>query len=138
MKVSRDVIRDLWPLVEAGEASPDTQALVEEFLRDDPELAQALRKTPDALLGGARPALPPDNEAKTLTRTKHALLGYNWLQFLAMLFTALAFGRIVSDTSWDVSPRNFIMMAAMAGVFWIAFLARTWWVQARALRSTRR
>jgi hypothetical protein len=40
---------------------------------------------------------------------------------LAILFTCFAFGRIVSDTSCDVSPRNFLITAAIAGVLWIAF-----------------
>ena len=33
MKITRDVVTDLWPLYVAGEASPDTQALVMRFLR---------------------------------------------------------------------------------------------------------
>ena len=43
MNVTREVIRDLWPLFEAGEASPDTRALVKEFLDNDPEFARQLR-----------------------------------------------------------------------------------------------
>jgi hypothetical protein len=38
-----------------------------------------------------------------------------------MVFSMLAFGRIISDTSWDVSPRNFIVTSAIAVAFWIAF-----------------
>ncbi len=49
----------------------------------------------------------------------------DWFLFLAMLFSALAFGRIVSGTSWDVSPRRFIITAAIALAFWIAFFVRT-------------
>jgi hypothetical protein len=41
---------------------------------------------------------------------------------LALISSGLAFGRIVSDTSFDVSPRNFIVTAAIASGFWIAFL----------------
>jgi hypothetical protein len=37
------------------------------------------------------------------------------------LFSSMAFGRIVSDTSFDVSPRPFIIVASIALAFWIAF-----------------
>ncbi len=44
MKVTRDVVKDLLAVYAAGEASADTGALVEEWLRSDPELAgQAAR-----------------------------------------------------------------------------------------------
>jgi hypothetical protein len=43
---------------------------------------------------------------------------------LALVFTCLAFGRIVSDTSFTVSPRGFIATAAVAACFWAAFLVR--------------
>ena len=41
MKITRDVVSDLWPLYSSGEASADTRVLVDEFLRDDPEFARA-------------------------------------------------------------------------------------------------
>ncbi|MGD2146149.1 MAG: zf-HC2 domain-containing protein [Anaerolineae bacterium] len=39
-QIERNVILDLLPLYLAGEASPDTRALVEEYLASDPELAE--------------------------------------------------------------------------------------------------
>ena len=39
----------------------------------------------------------------------------------------------VADTSWDVSPRNFIVTAAIAAAFWIAFLVSLWRMRARIL-----
>jgi hypothetical protein len=59
-----------------------------------------------------------------LALIKRRLAGPVWLLTLAMVFTCFAFGRIVSDTSFDVSPRNFIATAAIAAGFWIAFLVR--------------
>lgn len=38
--IDRNVILDLLPLYLAGEVSPETQALVEEYLASDPELAE--------------------------------------------------------------------------------------------------
>jgi hypothetical protein len=40
MEITRNVILDLLPLYLAGEASPDTQALVKKYLEADPELAE--------------------------------------------------------------------------------------------------
>lgn len=40
MEITREVILDLMPLYLAGEASPSTNSLVEEYLETDPELSQ--------------------------------------------------------------------------------------------------
>jgi len=125
MRITRDIVTDLWPLYQSGEASLDTRALVDEYLLQDQEFARALREdsTADLL---RPPALVPekDNEMKSLSRAKRALVLRDWPLFFAILFSCLAFGRIVSDTSWDVSPKAFIVTAAIAGVFWIVFLVK--------------
>jgi hypothetical protein len=53
---------------------------------------------------------------------------------MAILFSALAFGRIVSDTSWDDSPRNFIITAAIAGVLWVVYIVRLVWIERKVYR----
>jgi hypothetical protein len=103
--VTRDVIADLWPLYVAGEASPDTRVLIEAFLRTDREFEQKLTEV-------ARERLP------------NLLVGPRPLLQLALVFSCLAFGRLVSDTSFDVSPRTFIATAVVAACFWVAFLVR--------------
>jgi hypothetical protein len=131
MNVTRDVIHDLWPVYEAGEATADTRALVEEFLKQDPQFAELLRNRGDAMLHMLVRKVGPDQEARALHRTKRLLHGRDWLLFFAILFSCLAFGRIVADTSWDVSPVNFIVMATIAGVFWIGFFTRLVWIRKR-------
>jgi hypothetical protein len=54
------------------------------------------------------------------------------------VFTGLAFGRIVSDTAWQVSPRNFIATAAVAVAFWVAFFVALWRMRAQILVVPRR
>ena len=44
MKITRDVVKDLLAVYSAGEASGDTRALVEEWLRSDPELARQVAR----------------------------------------------------------------------------------------------
>ncbi len=130
MNVTREVISDLWPVYASGEAGADTRALVEEFLLQDPEFAELLQgRGEEGLLRVAVPRLPPDREAQALRKTKRLLHGKDWLLSLAFIFSGLAFGRIVSDTSWDVSPVTFIVMATIAGAFWVAFFTRLVWVR---------
>jgi hypothetical protein len=68
--------------------------------------------------------------------TKRRLWGPGWRLFFAMIFSGMAFGRIVSDTSFDVSPRPFIATAAIAVAFWIAFFIGLWRSRARILVVT--
>ena len=131
MSITRPVVLDLWPAYESGEASPETRALIEEFLRGDPEFARQLRENPLGEI--APPPLPPDIETNAFARARRRLRGFPWLLQLAILFSASAFGRIVSDTSWDVSPRNFIITAGIAVCFWVAFFVTLWRMRARIL-----
>jgi hypothetical protein len=134
MDVSTAIVSDLWPVYASGDASPDSRALVESFLAADPELARTLRESSGMAFGVTKaPALPPDHELKTLALTRQRLWGHLWLLQLALLFSCFAFGRIVSDTSWDVSPRNFIITASLAAAFWIAFFASLIRIRARVL-----
>ena len=133
MKVTRDVIVDLWPLYSSGEASPDTRALVEAFLDGDPAFANELRRelplSEEIVMKGNE----ADQEMKTFLKAKRRVLGYPILLMFAMMFTCMAFGRIVADTSWDVSPRSFIVVASMAGVCWTAYFVSLWRMRARIL-----
>ena len=131
MNVTRPVILDLWPVYASGDASPETRALVDAFLAADPEFARQL--TRDPLAGLDAPKLPPDVEVRALTRARRRLGGYRLLLTLAMMFSCLAFGRIVSDTSWDVSPKNFIATACVAAAFWVAFFVSLWRMRSRIL-----
>jgi anti-sigma factor RsiW len=134
MTVTRDVVSDLWPLYASGEASADTRALVEAFLATDPAFAQVLRESANVTLpAGSAPVLPPDHELVALDMTRRRLWGPGWLFQLAMLFSFFAFGRIISDTSFDVSPRKFIATAAVAACFWTAFFVVLWRNRARIL-----
>ena len=131
MTITRTVIVDLWAVYVSGEASADTRALVEEFLRGDPELAQQLRHEP--VLPAIAAPLSPDTQARALASTRRRLRGMPTLLLLAMMFSMMAFGRIVADTSWDVSPRNFIAVASLAGVCWVAYVISLWRMRARIL-----
>ena len=74
MKVTRDVITDLLPLYLANEASADTRALVESFLQQNPEFSRLAKERAGQFLPTEIPStLNPENEMKTLERTKRLL-----------------------------------------------------------------
>jgi len=124
-RVTRDVITDLWPLYSAGEASADTRALVETFLQNDREFAKELGELAQYPVRAPEvPPLAPDAELKTLARVQRRIRGPVPLLTLAMIFSCFAFGTLVSDTSFDFSPRRFIIAVLIALCFWAAFLFR--------------
>src|SRR5262245_31770247 len=93
MNVTRDVIIDLLPVYLGGDASPATRALVEEYLKQDPELAQRIRSRWAENLAHAAPSgLPPDLELRSLQRTRRILFWQRWTFALAIAFTAVALG----------------------------------------------
>jgi hypothetical protein len=89
MKVTREVILDLLPLYLAGEASPSTRELVEEYLKQDPELAQRIRlQMAEGLKRAAPSGLPPDLEFRSLKRTRRLLTLQKWLFGFGLAFAA--------------------------------------------------
>jgi len=133
--ITRDVIADLWPIYEAGEASADTKDIVEEFLDADPEFAAALRAKP-ALNGGV--TVPPDIETASLNRTRDLVRGNSWLRGLrlaALVLTAFAVMRFVRSTTWNHATTVFVADAVLATAAWslYAFLLRRY--RQRALRT---
>lgn len=130
MNVTREVVADLWPLYVDGHVSPDTKALVEEFLRGDPEWNRFLRRAGGSAGTLPMPAVQPDQEVAMLNRIKKRIYFVRWMLFGAIAATAQAFGRIIADTSWDVPPRAFIAWVCIAAAFW-----GTWIVGAARLRK---
>jgi len=143
MNVTREVILDLLPLYLAGEASPATRALVEEYLKEDPELAQRVRRQGAESFDRAAPSeLPPELELRSLRRTRRLLGWQRWLFALAITFSSLA---LSGEISWQGGhfeefhfllrdyPGPFGTLLALGLAFWAGyFLIR------RRLRTTAR
>jgi len=121
-EITRAVIADLWPKYVSGECSPDTKRLVETYLTEDPDFVRTQGRNAEGIVATCPSA--QDREGGTLSRVGRRLSSPAGLLQFAIIFSCLAFGRIVSDTSWDVSPRKFIATAVVAGCFWIAFFVR--------------
>lgn len=131
MNVTREVILDLIPIYLAGDASPATRALVDEYLRRDPELAQRIRTLPvNGLAAIKQPPLSSDIEVRSLRRAR-ALIGWQkWLFGLGITFTALT---LSNETSFDGGhlkefhflirdyPMQFGTCAALALICWVSY-----------------
>src|SRR5687767_11645115 len=138
MKVTRDVINDLLPIYLAGEASADTVTLVDEYLRQDAELAGTvanLRSHPPLLDTPLK--LTPTHEKETLDMTRQLLRWRGILMGLALFLTLfpLSFRWDDDRITWqffrDAPPFATAIVSIAAVVCWCSFL----YVR-RRLRST--
>src|SRR5690242_8481946 len=127
MNVTQNVIHDLLPAYLAGDASADTVALVEEFLRNNPDLArtvEALRANP---LPEASLTLPPTHEKEILNMTKQLLRWRGILMGLAISLSLLPLSfRFDNDRiTWTFlhdAPNWLVPVIAAAGTCWAGFL----------------
>ena len=109
MKVTRDVVRDLLPLYLAGEASPATRELVEEYLAQDPELAREARSSQESLGLPAPPAPGPDVELASLARTRNLIALQMWLFGFAIAFTAIGLALRITFHEGHVSEIRLVI-----------------------------
>lgn len=126
MKVTREVIKDLLPLYQEGEVSPDTRRLVEEYLAMDSELRDQMT---DPAFGQQRLLVRAeiDPPLATLERTKRALRRQKWLQFFALLLTLVPFtsygtgGQLKFMVLRD-APLSLIPLWGGAAILWAYYL----------------
>ncbi len=136
MKATRDIAIDLLPLYAAGEASADSRELVEEFLRDDPELAALARALADDPCDIARPRVEGGAARLALASTRALLRRRTWLLAAAILCSTVPFSFVFNDHGLvfllirDAPAVGSGLLAAAVGL-WIAF-----GVTARRLRVT--
>jgi anti-sigma factor RsiW len=122
MEITRDVVKDLLTVYEAGEASDDTRAIVERWLRNDPELARQVRQAADVSLPSP-PPLGATAEKLALDRTKRqlrrrfVLLGtavYVTTLPLSVTFDSHGYSGLLID-NW---PQRVVVWAIAALLWW--------------------
>ena len=121
MNVTRDVVRDLWALGEAGEASDDSRRLIDAFLASDRAFAETLRSGSHPLAASLPPSLPPDHDARTLDRARRRLDRRSPFRILALGFTGLTVARLIEATTFTKSPAEVIALAITSVLLWIAY-----------------
>ena len=130
------------PLYLAGEASAGlSPVLIEEFLKQDPELARSIRSEWMTKMNAAAPStLPSELELRAFRKTKRMIGWQKWLIAFAILFTSIAGsvkftwsdGRF-KDVGFALQgfPEQWAILAGLAAAFWIAYFALR-----RRLRTT--
>lgn len=132
MQVTRDIVIDLMPLYQSGEASADTRAAIEEFLRREPGLAKLVEQDDHGgSLAGAASAL----EQHTVARTRETIRRRTWILAMAILCTLLPFSFAFrgSDITFFMlrdQPGSAVLFV-VATVLWLRYLRLT-----RSLRAT--
>ena len=126
MNVTKDVVFDLLPVYAAGEASPDTVKLVEEYLRGDPELARMAQELRAFPLPEVRGELRPTHEKEVLDKTRWLLRLRGWLIGIAWVATALPFSFQFGDGGFhwlylDGSPVVPLALWCSAASFWVVY-----------------
>ena len=87
MNVTRDVIYDLLPGYFSGDLSPDTKALVEEFLRQDPEFSRMMDRFRTVFQEPrAKTPAPPARDTETFERARTYLQKRSELQGYVVAF----------------------------------------------------
>ena len=106
MNVTREVILDLLPVYVSGEASPATRSLVEEYMKEDPELAQRVRSQWEENF--AKLAPPPELEMRSLRRTHHLLALQKWLFGIGIGFFATSLSFRFSSVGGHIQGPHFL------------------------------
>ncbi|HWE51743.1 MAG TPA: hypothetical protein VG273_18255 [Bryobacteraceae bacterium] len=139
MTVTREVILDLLPIYLAGESSPATKALVEEYMKQDEELAQRIRlQWADNFAKLSLSSLPPDLELKSLRRTRSMLGLMRWLFGFGIFFYAASLSNQISFEGGHVTDFHFLVRdyPAVFGLFLI--LGTACWITYFSLRRKMR
>jgi anti-sigma factor RsiW len=125
MKVTKDIINDLIPLYAANECSADTRALVEEYLRQNPRLAEELRRIINTPVAGAAPPGHGLDEARAFREARRRLRRRSWLMALAIFFSCAPFSYFSDDkrTWWMLrdATGSALVFAALGLVLWLIY-----------------
>lgn len=131
MNVTPNVVKDLLTVYLAGEAHADTRELVEEWLRDHPDVAHQVERARRTTLPAVA-APPPTAEKQALDRTRRRWR-IRWIVFgtavyfstlpLTVTFNRSGFQGLLID-NW---PERIVLLV-IAAALWVTYavLMRRW------------
>ncbi len=124
MNITKDIIYDLFPLYATNECSPDTRALVDDYLSEHPREAEELRRIMNTAL--PRAAAPVSlAEMESLRKARRFVRWQSWLMGLGIFFSLLPFSVIHTHghTHWLLldSPVTAIVAGILGLTFWILY-----------------
>lgn len=122
MNITKNIINDLIPLYLANECSPDTRALVDDYLRSHPEQAADLRRIMSTGMPRTAPVVPATGEVQALKETRRRLRRRSWLMGVAIFFSLAPFSFVVANSQnwWMLrdAPRCAAVYAVVGVTFW--------------------
>jgi hypothetical protein len=120
MKIPQHVILDLLPLYLAEEVSEETRNLIEEYLRDDPQLVKLAEQAKFAHPLQEIPApTNKESEMEAFKKAKKLMVQHNVFLILAVV-TTFMFGMSLIFLL-DENPIAPYVIFGLAGFFWFAF-----------------
>jgi hypothetical protein len=93
-EITRDVISDLWPLHKAGEASADSDRIIQAFLSEDAGFRTLLEESENIRRGLPNVALSSDAEMRLIEVARERIRTTAWLVGAAIgafVFVSMAF-----------------------------------------------
>jgi ferric-dicitrate binding protein FerR (iron transport regulator) len=125
MNVTKDIINDLIPLYAANECSADTRALVQEYLQQNPQQAEELRRIINTPIPRAVPSGKGLDEVRAFREARRRLRRRSWLMAAAIFFSfaPLSFFSDGGRTWWMLryATRGALIYATLGLVFWIIY-----------------
>lgn len=135
--IARNIILDLLPVYLAGEASPETRKLVEDFARHDPGIAGLLRTgslEPPVIPAGV--GAPDSLESKTLRRIRRSIrrqMGYVALTTAGVLLVPLVAMVFTDEVKWTLF--DFLLMGGLLSGTGVVFVLVSRTLDAVAFRA---
>lgn len=127
MKVTKDIIQDLYPLYATNDCSEDTRTMVEEYLRENPEAAVYLRRVMETDIPKMQRQEKPLEETKSFREARRRLRIRATLMGFAIFFSLAPFSINKTDKGvWFCltdAPGTALAYASIGAVFWF-FYAR--------------
>lgn len=119
-KIPQHLILDLLPLYLANEVSDETRSLIEEYLKNDPQLATLAQQAKIATTLQEIPApINKETEMEAFKKAKKLMIQHNVFLGLAVFSTVFAVPGTISLR--DEDPLAPFLFFGVAIIFWIAF-----------------
>ncbi len=125
MNISKDIVHDLLPLYAANECSADSRAIVDEYLKQHPREADALRRAMSSSPAHIAPQAIDLSEMKSLRRSRNRVQLQSFLMGFAIFLTLAPFAvvHVAGKTHWlfAESPVSAGIYLACGAICWLAY-----------------